>query len=109
METVKSTKLIELKDDLFVEVEVQTSQPEQVSSSLAKRVESTIGIIEPVLVKLCRPVSNALQQVKSELPIEESEAQVEVNLAFTTEGNIYITKLQNNSSLKITLKFKPKT
>jgi hypothetical protein len=108
METLKSTKLIELEDGLFIEVEVPTDQAKQIASSFAERVDKTVGIIKPVLVKLCHPVSEALQEINSKLPVEGSEAEVEVNLSFTTEGNVYVTKLQSSSSLKIKLKFKPK-
>ncbi|QFS52114.1 CU044_2847 family protein [Nostoc sphaeroides] len=108
MENLKSTKLIELKDGLYVEVEVPKEQATQISGGLADRVDKTIDTIKPVLIKLCHPVSEALQEIKNlQLPVKESEASVELNLSFTAEGNVYITKFQSNSSLKITLKFKP--
>lgn len=108
MENFKATKLIELENGLFIEVEVPTDQAKQIASSFADRVDKTVGIIKPVLIKLCRPVSEALQEINSKMPVQESEAEVEINLGFTTEGNVYVTKLQSSSSLKIKLTFKPK-
>lgn len=109
MEALKSTKLIELQDGIFVEVEAPpTDQAKQIASSFAERVDKTVGIIKPVLIKLCQPVSEALQEINSQMPVEGSEAEVEINLGFTTEGNVYVTKLQSSSSLKIKLKFRPK-
>lgn len=108
MENLKSTKLIELEDGIFIEVEVPTDKAKQIASSFADRVDKTVGIIKPVLVKICHPVSEALQEINSQMPIEGSEAEVEINLGFTTEGNVYVTKLQSSSSLKIKIKFQPK-
>ncbi len=109
VETSKSTKLIELgNDEIFIEVEVPAGSAKQIASSFADRVDKTVGIIKPVLVKLCEPVSAALQEINTQMPVEGTEAEVEINLGFTTEGNVYVTKLQSSSSLKVKLKFKPK-
>jgi Trypsin-co-occurring domain 1 len=107
MDSIRATKLIELSDGILVEVEVPATEARQIASTSADRVSKAIGVIKPLLTKLAHPVSEAVEEIQTTMPVENAE--VEINLGFTLEGNVYITKLQSNSSLKVKLTLKPKS
>ena len=100
-----ATKLIELEDGLLVEVEVPEDQAQQISGGLADRVSSTFNKIRPLLVKTCRPVAAAWQELSREMEIEQAE--VELGLSFEGEGNLYITKSTAGANLTVKLVLKP--
>lgn len=100
-----ATKLIELEDGLLVEVEVPEDQAQQISGGLADRVSSTFNKIRPLLVKTCRPVAAAWQDLRREVNIEQAE--VELGLSFEGEGNLYITKSTAGANLTVKLVLKP--
>lgn len=106
MESIQSTKLIELSDGILVEVSVPQTEAKQISSGSADRVQKTISLIKPLLTKLAHPVYEAIEEIQTTMAVEN--AAIEISLGFTAEGNIYITKLQSNSSLKVNLTLKPK-
>lgn len=106
MESSRATKLIELSDGILVEVEVPVTDAKQISSGAADRVQKTIGLIKPLLTKVAHPVYEAVQEIQATMPVDNAE--VEISLGFTAEGNVYVTKLQSNSSLKVKLTLKPK-
>lgn len=107
MESIRSTKLIELSDGILVEVEVPVTDAKQISSGSADRVQQAISLIKPLLTKVAQPVYEAVEEIqKSSMPVDNAE--VEINLGFTVEGNVYVTKLQSNSSIKVKLTLKPK-
>lgn len=106
MEPVRATKLIELSDGIFVEVEVPIPEAQPIAASSAQLVDKAIGVIKPLLTKVASPVYEAVEEIQETIPVENAE--VEINLGFTLEGNVYITKLQSNSSLKVKLTLKPK-
>jgi hypothetical protein len=104
--TRMSTKLIELQDGTLVEVEVPESEAEPAAGSSADKVNEAIGVIKPILVKVCHPIFEAWQEINTKMPVEQAE--VEINFGFTVEGSVYITKLQSNSNLKVKVTLKPK-
>jgi Trypsin-co-occurring domain 1 len=106
MESIRSTKLIELSDEILIEVEVPVTEAKQIASTSADRVGKAIGLIKPLLTKVAHPVYEAIEEIQTTMHVENAE--VEINLGFTAEGNVYITKLQSNSSLKVKLTLKPK-
>ncbi len=107
MEYVRSTKLIELSDGILVEVEVPVAEAKQISSSSADLVQKAVGLIKPLLTKVAYPVYEAIEEIQATMPVENAE--IEISLGFTAEGNVYITKLQSNSSLRVKLTLKPKS
>ncbi len=102
-----ATKLIELEDGTLVEVEVLGGeQVQQISGGFADKVSATFDRVKPLLVKTCRPIVAACQELNEEISIDEAE--VELGLSFEGEGNLYITKSKAGANLKIKLKFQPK-
>lgn len=106
MESIRSTKLIELSDEILVEVEVPVSEAKQLDSASANRVGKASSRIMPILAKVANSLRNAIEEIQRTLCVENAE--VEINLNFTTEGDVYITKLQSNANLKVKLILKPK-
>lgn len=98
------TKLIRLNDDVLVEVQAEDSQ--KISHRYADKVEETIDVIKPLLLKVCRPVVEAYQALNTEAQIDQAE--VELGLSFEGEGNVYITKAKAGANLTIKLVLKPK-
>lgn len=104
------TKLIQLEDGTLVEVEVSPDQVQQVSgglsSRIAEKVSASFDQIEPLLLKVCRPVTAAWGQISQHLAVEHAE--VELGLSFEGEGNLYVAKATGSANLKIKLLVKPK-
>lgn len=101
------SKLIRLDDGTLVEVESSPGETQQISGgSTAKRVESDLDKISPILRKVCRSINDTWKDLNEEVCIEQAE--VEIGLSFEGEGNVYITKLKANANLKVKLFMKQK-
>lgn len=101
-----STKLIQLKDSTLVEVQVSDDEAEKISGGFASRVDATVETIKPLLIKICEPITEAWEEINQKATLEQAE--VEIGLAFETEGNLYITKSTAAANIKVTLTLKPK-
>lgn len=101
-----ATKLIKLEDGTLVEVETPGDQVEQISWRIADEVESTFDNIRPLLIKTCRPIMAAWNELNRDMHIEQAE--IELGLSFEGEGNIYITKAKAGANLVVKLQLKPK-
>jgi len=101
-----ATRLIELSDGTLVEAEVPENQIQQISGGLAAKVDATFDKIQPMLVKVCRPIIAAWQEINQEMPIEQAE--IELGLSFEGEGNLYVTKSKVGANLTVKLLLKPK-
>lgn len=101
-----ATKLIRLKDDTLVQVEVPEGEVQQIVGSKAKKVGAAFDEIKPILLKTCQPIATALKEVRDEVGLEQVE--MELGLSFEVEGNVYITKatLGANVIVRMTLKNK---
>ncbi len=100
------TKLIQLEDDTFIEVEVPSDQVQPISGGLANRVNASFDKIKPVLLKTCRTLIGSLKEISENMPVERSE--IELGLSFEAEGNLYVTKSKGGANLIIKLVLKPK-
>lgn len=98
-------KLIELEDGTLVEVEVKGEEMEEVAGGIVDRVQTTFEAVHPLLVKSCRPIIKAWQELNQETKVEQAE--VEIGLSFSGEGNLYITKSTASANLKVKLLLKP--
>jgi hypothetical protein len=100
-----ATKLIQLEDGLLVEAEVPEDQAEPISGGAVDKVNAALDVIEPLLVKACKPITAAWKQLSDEAHIDQ--AQVALGLNFTGEGNVYIAKATAGANLTVTLVLKP--
>jgi hypothetical protein len=101
-----ATQLIELEDGTLVEAEVPPDQAQPIGGGFAKKVDETFDKIRPLLVKTCRPIAAALNEINKELNIEQAE--VELGFGFEGEGNIYVTKSKVGTNLTVKLVLRPK-
>lgn len=101
-----NTKLIQLEDGTLVEVEVLTDQVKPVSGGFAEKVDATFDKIKPLLVRTCRPILDAWDELNQDMNIESAE--VEIGLSFEAEGNLYVTRSNLGANLRVKLVLKPK-
>ncbi len=80
-----ATKLIELEDGTFIEIEAPGDQIEQISGGSADRVESSIDKIKDILLKTCRPLTETWQELSKDMTIDQAEIeQIDVLEEFTS-------------------------
>jgi hypothetical protein len=96
-------KLIQLEDGTLVEVEIPPDQVMPISGGFADRVNSTLDAIKPVLIKACRPVIAAWQEL-NEVNVEQAE--MEISFSFEEEGNVYLAKSKSDAHLIVRLVLK---
>jgi hypothetical protein len=99
------TKLIRLEDGTLVEVEVPDDQAQPISGGFAERVDRSVDIIRPTLVKICRPIIESWAELSEGTQIDHAE--VELGLSFEGEGNLYVTKAKASANLTVKLVLKP--
>ncbi len=100
------SKLIELKDDILVEIEVPDKQAKAISGGAASRVEASIESIKPILLTACRPIVSVWKELNKDLEVDSAE--VTLNLGFSAEGNLFITKAKGSANISVKLVMKPK-
>jgi hypothetical protein len=102
-----STKLVQLADGTFVEVQVQEGELSQVSGKLADKVSTTLDSVAPLFSRVGDLLLGAWTSLEGRPSFEE--AVVEFGISFEGEGNVFITKAKAGANLAITLTFrKPK-
>lgn len=99
--------LIELKDGTLVEVDVIGNELREVSGSLSEKVDASFEQVKPIILKACRPIANAYQELNQDMGVVQAE--VELGLSFEGEGNLYITKSKVGANLIVKLILKPST
>lgn len=100
-----STRLIELGDGTLIEIAAAPGEPQQISSRAAEHVDETLGSIEPLLVRACRPVISAWRELSREMQIDSAE--IELGLSFEGEGNLYIAKAKAGANFTVKLTLRP--
>lgn len=101
-----ATKLVQLDDGTLIEVEALSNQVQEISGGFADKVSANFDKIRPILIKTCRPLIDAWNELNKEMSIQQAE--IEVGLSFEGEGNLYITKSKAGANLTIKLVLKPK-
>ena len=101
-----ASKLIELDDGALVEVDVPENKAQPISGGAADKIkDATIERIKPIILKVCKPLSEVWKELNKDMHIEQAE--VELGLGFEAEGNLYITKAKGNANLVVKLTLKP--
>jgi hypothetical protein len=98
---------LELRDGVIVEVGSPGLERQEMHNAALERVDSTLDTLGDVIERLVKPVAQSFADMKQALdvPIEVKEAQLEVGLSFSAEGNIFITKATAEGSLKVKITF----
>jgi len=101
-------KLIELENGLMMEVDVPQSEIEMISGGgdMVEKVKSSMGTVESMLIQSVKPIVNAYAVLNKEIKLEQAE--VEIGIGFSAEGNIFIAKGNASANLKVKLVLKPK-
>ena len=104
-----SKKLIELDNGLLMEVDVPASEIEMISGGgdMVERVKSSMDRVESILTQSVEPIANAYANLHQSIKLEQAE--VEIGIGFSAEGNIFVAKGNANANLKVKLVLKPKT
>ena len=101
------TKLIKLQDGTLLEVDIAPGEAQQIAGgSVAKKVEATFSNIKPTLISACRPITEVWKELNKDMQV--SQAEVEIGLSFSVEGDVYIAKSKVDANLKVKLTLKPK-
>lgn len=100
-----SSKLIQLEDGVFVEVEVPEKQSRQLAGNFADKVHANLDKIKPILTSVVQPIVATWNEINQDMVLEQAEA--EVGLRFDFEGNVYITKASASANITIRLVLKP--
>lgn len=101
-----TTTLIELEDGMLLEVDVPGEHVEQISGGVAKKVNSSLDRIKPILINTCKPITEAWRELNQDMHIQEAE--VELGLSFEGEGNVFVTKARAGANLTVRLVLKPR-
>lgn len=99
------TRLIRLNDGTLVEVEVSDRNSVPMAGNAKDQLDANMETIQPILVKACKPVLSAWNEMKKEIKIEKTE--IELGLSFEGEGNIFITKAKAGANLTVRFTLKP--
>ncbi len=101
-----ASKIVEIQNGIFMEVEVPDSQLQQISGGGVDYIDRAIDSIQPLLLAACKPVASVFNELNKDMSV--SEVTVDVGLGFAAEGNFFIAKGKTNASLSIKLKLTPK-
>ncbi len=99
-----ASKLIKLQDGTLIEVEVAKDETQQISGGVAKKVDTTLEKIRPVLLKICQPIVTSVKNLREDVDLEQVE--VEVALSFDLEGNIYVAKTNFGANVLVRMTLK---
>lgn len=100
-----ATKLIGFEGGILIEAEVPENQAREISGNSVDMIQKSLDSIEPLLVKVCRPLCNVWAELNRDMQVDQAE--VELGLSFTGEGNLYITKATAGANLTVKLVMKP--
>ncbi len=98
------TSLVKLSDGTLVEVQVPADQVQEISGTLAQKVNAALDSVQTTILDVCRSMATSLDSLAQTVAIDEAE--IEFGLSFEAEGNLYITKASSGANLQVKIKFK---
>jgi hypothetical protein len=101
-----ATTLIQLADGVLLEVDTVGEQVEPISGGMARRVNSSLASIEPILTNACKQIIAAWRGLDTDMSVQRTE--IEMGLSFEGEGNAYITKARAGANIIVRLTLMPK-
>jgi hypothetical protein len=104
-----ATRFLELDDGVIVEIGGPDDAREEMHTSTAERVDTTMEIVGTMLRRILAPIGDAFNGLQQSLavPIELSEAEVEIGLSFSAEGNLFVAKSKAEGTLHVKVSFRP--
>jgi hypothetical protein len=104
-----ATKFLELKDGVIVEIGGPSDIREEMHTSTAERVDTTMDMVGSMVSRILRPIGDAFRGLYDTLdvPIALEAAEVELGLSFSAEGSLFVAKSKAEGNLKVKVTFKP--
>jgi hypothetical protein len=99
--------MIELADGIKVEVQLHGDQVREVSGSAAQKVASSVEDINPLILKVCRPLKALWSELDSDMNVEG--IQVEFGVSFQLGGQIFIAQAAGAANVAVTISLAGRT
>lgn len=96
-------KIIKLKDDIEVEVEVNEVQAHEISDDGV--VESSIDKVQSLLTKVMLPISNTYKELDKEVCV--GEVKVSIGVKIGVEGNFILAKSTAGANIQVEMTMRP--
>ncbi len=96
------TRIIKLKDDLEVEVDINEEQAYEISKDGI--IESSIDQIQTFLTKIMQPISNTYKELDKDMSVES--AKVSIGVKIGAEGNFILAKSSASANIQVELTLK---
>ncbi|MEQ9487053.1 CU044_2847 family protein [Coleofasciculus sp. F4-SAH-05] len=108
---IMAQQLLELDTDdggtILVAVDVPESAVGQVATPgepPIKKLDRSFNVIQALIVRGCRPLTKAFQQLHRET--QATDAEVEFGINFTAKGNVYLVESSGTATLKVKVSWK---
>ncbi len=99
------TAIVPFDQGLFVEVSVDSSQFEELSSrELPAKLGEGLTLLRNAIKAISLEAVEAIQEIKDR--IEVTELEIEAGLGIKAEGNVYIVKGTSTANFKVKFKIK---
>lgn len=99
-------KLIELDagdgKTILVAVEIPETSVGRVSApgeAVIEKVDGSFGAVKDLIIRGCRPITEAFQVLQKES--QPATAEVEFGVNFTAKGSVYVVESTGQASLKV--------
>lgn len=96
-------KIIKLKEDIEVEVEVNDVQAHEISDDGV--VESSIDKVQSLLTKVMLPISNTYKELDKDVCV--SEVKVSIGVKIGVEGNFILAKSTAGANIQVEMTMRP--
>lgn len=103
-----SKKLIEMDNGLMMQVDIPQQEIEMISGGgdVVEKVGQSMSAVEKLLIQSVQPIIQAYQILNKEMTLKEAE--VEIGIGFSAEGNIFVAKGTGSANLTVKLVLSPK-
>jgi hypothetical protein len=103
-----TTKFLELDDDVLVEIAAPAELRDEMHSSTAEHVSTTMEMVAAKIGDIVRPLGDSFTHLYDALdvPVAVDSAEVELGVSFSAEGQVFIAKAKAEGTLKVKVVFK---
>jgi len=99
---------IQLKDGIVVEIRETANAPQLVAGGpvgIPKTLEQAVAML-PIIISGIGKAFKGMSETLN-VPIKMGEAEVELGLSFSMEGNLFVAKSTAEATLTVKIKFTP--
>jgi hypothetical protein len=104
-----ATTYLQFRDDIIVEIGSPSDGKREMHAANAEQVDTTMEMVGQMLSRILAPIGDAFKHLHDvlDVPIAVEGAEVEIGLAFSAEGNIFVAKSKAEGTLGVKVTFKP--